>query len=292
MNGTILNIQRFCTDDGPGIRTTVFLKGCPLKCLWCHNPETQSRHAEIMYNAEKCTSCGACAAICPNECHSVGGVHDFSREKCTGCGACAAKCPTGAIELCGQILSADEVLSAVKKDKIFYETSGGGVTVSGGEPLFQPEFTSAILKACRESGISTAIETCGFASEDALLSVIEHCDLVLFDIKETDEDLHKQYTGAPLSPILKNLSIINDKKIPFIIRAPIIPSLNDREAHFDGLRALRDSLEFCRGIQVMPYHEFGAHKHEMLQREYACDGIAPPTDDTAELWRRKLEFNN
>ena len=290
MNGTILNIQRFCTDDGPGIRTTVFLKGCPLKCLWCHNPETQSRRLEITYNAKKCTSCLACAAACPNGCHSFdGGKHSVDRDACIGCGACAAQCPTGAIELCGASMLADEAFETVKRDKIFYETSGGGVTVSGGEPLFQPEFTSALLKTCKENGIHTAIETCGFASEGALLSVLEYCDLVLFDIKETDEELHKLYTGAPLKPILRNLSIINAKKIPFIIRAPIIPTLNDRESHFKALRELRDSMEYCRGIEIMPYHEIGSYKYELLSKDYSCADISAPSKETSDDWKRMVE---
>lgn len=288
MNGTILNIQRFCTDDGPGIRTTVFLKGCPLKCLWCHNPESQSQRAELMYDPKKCTLCGGCTALCQSGCHSAGNVHSLDREACTGCGACAAVCPTGAIELYGKAMTVDEVFHTVKKDKIFYETSDGGVTVSGGEPLFQPRFTAELLKVCKENGISTAIETSGFASESTLLSVIKYCDLVLFDVKETDEALHKLYTGVSFEPILKNLSIVNSNKIPFIIRAPIIPTLNDRASHFKALRKLQDSMEYCQSIQIMPYHRIGSYKYELLNKEYRCNEISEPTKEMVETWNKLI----
>ena len=282
--GTILNIQRFCTDDGPGIRTTVFLKGCPLHCIWCHNPESQAKRHEIMYNSKKCVSCGRCAVVCHKNCHSLEAMHKFERKMCIGCGACAEVCPTGALELYGKSITVDEVYNEVKRDKAFYETSGGGVTVSGGEPLFQPEFTAELLRKCRENGIHTAIETSGFANEKALFTVLEYCDLVLFDIKETDEERHKQYTGVSLTTILRNLKLVNDKKIPFIIRAPIIPTLNDRESHFKSLKTIRESMEFCQGIQIMPYHRIGSYKYELLDRKYICNDISEPSKEMIETW--------
>ena len=246
MKGTIINIQRYCVDDGVGIRTTVFLKGCPLHCAWCHNPESQLSKPELMYDTNKCVKCGNCVTVCPNGCHRVDKKHSFDRDKCVGCGLCAQVCHTRALELCGETLSAKEVFEEVKKDKVFYDTSGGGVTISGGEPLFQSEFTAEILKLCKENGIHTAIETSGFASKVQLLDVIKYCDLILFDIKETNDERHKVYTGVSLSKILENLKIINENKIPFIIRAPIIPTINDNENHFLNLKKLSESFEFCK----------------------------------------------
>ena len=288
ITGTILNIQRFCTDDGPGIRTTVFLKGCPLRCLWCHNPESQAKRCEIMYDAKKCISCGRCAVVCPKKCHLLDANHTFVRNMCIGCGACAEVCPTGALELYGKSITVDEVYNEVKRDKVFYETSGGGVTLSGGEPLFQPEFTAELLKICQDNGIHTAIETSGFSNKDVLLSVIKYCDLILFDIKETDGERHKQYTGVSLTPILENLKLVDEKKIPFIIRAPIIPTLNDREPHINALKAIRESMEFCRGIQIMPYHKVGSYKYELLNRNYICSDIVEPTKEMIEAWGKLI----
>ena len=282
--GTILNIQRFCIDDGPGIRTTVFLKGCPLRCVWCHNPESQAKRNEIMYDAKKCVACGRCAVACPQNFHSVAQNHTFERELCIGCGDCTEVCPTKALVLYGKSITVDEVYSEVARDKVFYETSGGGVTISGGDPLFQPYFTAELLEMCKENGIHTAIETSGFADERVLLTVLKYCDLVLFDIKETDEERHKQYTGVSLTTILRNLKLVNEKKIPFIIRAPIIPTLNDRESHFKSLKTIRESMKFCQGIQIMPYHRIGSYKYELLDRKYICNDISEPSKEMIETW--------
>jgi len=242
LQGRIFNIVRFCTDDGPGIRTTVFLKGCPLKCLWCHNPESQNPEEEYYTNGEKI----------------------------------------------GKSVSVQEVVDEILRDDIFYETSGGGVTISGGEPLFQPEFSAEILKCCREKGIHTAIETSGFAAPGAFDSVIQYCDLVLFDIKETDGEKHLAYTGVPMDVILRNLGAVNAKKIPFVIRLPIIPGFNDRAEHFSKVRQIAVGLPFCRGIQIMPYHKLGEYKYPQLGREYLCRDVDEPAKEQVKQWEMLL----
>ena len=291
MEGTVIKISRFCTDDGPGIRTVVFLKGCPLSCIWCHNPESQKKDSEILYSTEKCLHCGKCVLLCPNACHSLtNGMHEFSLKNCTTCKKCANSCPASAVEVIGEKVSAEQILDVVKKDCVFYDTSNGGVTVSGGEPLFQPEFTSEILRLCKENGIHTAIETCGFASKTALLTVLKYCDYVLFDIKETDEENHLKFTGVSQKPILENLKTINDMKIPFLIRLPIIPGLNDRKEHFLKVKELAKNLESCKGIEIMPYHVLGAYKYDLLQKNYACKSIQEPDKETVTEWRKLVEY--
>jgi pyruvate formate lyase activating enzyme len=241
-----------------------------------------------MLNAQKCVGCGKCADACLKGLHSFDGGHVFDRNNCVACGACAAICPTEALELCGYEASVEEILAKVKRDKVFYETSGGGVTVSGGEPLFQSEFTAEILRACKENGIHTAVETSGFADEKSLLAVMEYCDLFLFDIKESDSELHKRFTGVPLEPILNNLKLIDKKGIPFLIRAPIVPSYNDRTEHFEALKRLRLSMENCLGVQIMPYHRIGAHKYDDLDRKYGLAEIKEPPTETVEEWQSRV----
>lgn len=283
----IINITRFCTDDGPGIRTTVFLKGCPLRCAWCHNPESQSPDPEILWDSEKCSSCGLCVDACAAGAHRITDrLHLFDPDKCTRCGRCAEACPLGALELSGRRVSTSEMLEEIKKDAVFYTASGGGVTVSGGEPLMHPDFTAELLRLCKEQGIHTAVETSGFAGRGALDKVLPYCDLILFDVKESREEWHKQYTGVPQAPIIDNLRYIDGKGIPTLLRAPIIPGLNDREEHLSELRELRDSLKNCQGLQIMPYHSMGAYKYKKLQRDYLCDGICEPDSATVANWRR------
>ena len=242
MKGKIINITRFCTDDGPGIRTTVFLKGCPLHCIWSHNPESQNPETEVYSDGE----------------------------------------------IIGKTVTPEEVFKEAVQDKVFYDTSGGGLTVSGGEPLFQPEFTAEVLELCRKNGIHTAIETCGYASRQALQTVLKFCDLVLFDIKETDESKHLEYTGVGQRIILENLRQINDKQIPFVIRLPIIPGLNDKDEHFLKVKKLADKLEMCQKVQIMPYHKLGVYKYNKLGRKYMCSQIDEPTEQQIKKWQDLL----
>lgn len=249
MDGTVFNIQKFCVNDGPGIRTTVFLKGCPLKCLWCHNPESQAVSPEIMFYADKCMGCGRCAEL-------TAGDSDFV-------------CFNSAKEICGKTMSAQEVISEVLKDKIFYENSGGGMTLSGGEPLYQYDFAMELLMKAKENRLHTAVETCGFISGERLKKISEYTDLFLFDYKETNSDLHKEYTGVGNETVISNLELLNRLSKQIILRCPIIPGYNDREEHFDGICAVADRLENILHVELEPYHSLGNGKYTAVNRKAA-----------------------
>lgn len=286
MKGSVINVTRFCTDDGPGIRTTVFLKGCPLSCAWCHNPESQKAPSEIFYDEKKCVLCRACETVCRENRHTFAqGVHTFDLAQCSACGDCAVVCPTKALEMIGKTVCVEEIVNEVKKDAVFYQTSGGGVTLSGGEPLFQTDFCVEILRACKTAGIHTAIETSGFASERDFLRVLEYCDFVLFDVKDTDEERHIRNTGVSLQPIMRNLRLLDEKGVPFVLRLPIVPTFNDDLAHFANVKALAGTLRHCQGVEVMPYHTLGEYKYRLLQRPYACAHIKNPSVEQTEKWK-------
>lgn len=282
MKGTIFNIQKFCVNDGPGIRTTVFLKGCPLKCAWCHNPESQLVNSEIMFYKDKCVNCGRCVKVCPNGCHSFeSGTHIFDRKNCVKCFLCI-KTGCEALEKVGREISTDEVIEEVLKDKIFYDNSGGGITLSGGEPLCQFDFSLEILKKAKENGIHTAIETCGFTSADRVKEILKYVDLFLFDYKETNSELHKKFTGISNDIILENLSLLNDMGKSIIFRCPIIPGCNDRKEHFEGICNVANRFKNVLRIELESYHSLGESKYEslgLIKRKFHS-----PDDSEKESW--------
>ncbi len=238
-SGVVFNIMRFALHDGPGIRTTVFLKGCPLSCWWCHNPESQEFAPSPMYFANRCRLCYDCVAACTNGALAFEDGRPVTSPECTRCGDCAEACVAGARELAGRRVTASEVLAECERDVVFYDESGGGVTVSGGEPLSQPEFTEALLAGCRERHIHTALDTCGFADRESALRVSRAADLVLYDLKLLDSAAHRKYTGVPSEPILANLAALTEAGRNLIVRVPLIPGVNDdREslASADGFR--------------------------------------------------------
>ena len=266
VKGTVFNIQRFCVNDGPGIRTTVFLKGCPLSCVWCHNPESQRFEPEILFYKDKCTGCGRCKCVTAAD-------RDFV-------------CFNGAKEICGKTVSANEVTAEVLKDKPFYENSGGGVTLSGGEPLAQYDFSLELLKKAKENGIHTAIETCGYAEKSKILEIAKYVDLFLFDCKETDQELHKEYTGFDNKIILDNLKALSDAGSKIILRCPIIPGFNDRAEHFKGISEIAGKLSGIEHIEVEPFHPLGESKYSALGREVA--DIPVPSGKTVDKWIKQI----
>ena len=286
MTGLVFDIQKFSIHDGPGIRTTVFLKGCPLRCLWCHNPESQESDPEISLIRSKCIGCGHCFTACPLNGHAMrpNGERVFHRARCRRCGVCAEKCYAKAIELIGREMSVEEVLADVEKDRPFYETSAGGMTLSGGEPLLQFDFTSALLQEAKRRALHTCIETCGFAPFDRLERLVPFVDLFLYDYKETDPGRHREYTGAPREVIVENLLRLDRLGAKIILRCPIIPGLNARDDHFAGIAALANRLDNIREIHLMPFHPLGKAKSERLGKTAPMEESAFPEADTVAAW--------
>lgn len=262
VQGEVFGFQAFSVHDGPGIRTTVFFKGCPLKCIWCHNPEGISRRPILSFTRNRCIGCETCVHLCPDVHKTIDGVHVLDRSACRLCRRCVEACPAGALEVVGRTMSAGEVVSDLMRDQRYYLASGGGITISGGEPLIQINFASAILQLIRPTGTHCAVETCGAVPFSAFEQIAPHADLFLYDLKETDPDRHLAYTGASFAPILENLRRLCKMGADIIIRCPIIPSLNDRTDHFRALGAL--SLELDKPLEFLAYHPLGASKSDRM----------------------------
>lgn len=280
----IFNIQKFCVNDGPGIRTTVFLKGCPLNCIWCHNPESKKTEPQIFYNKEKCLVCGKCAEVCPNHCHTFSDKHEFDRSACSVCGACTEVCMTNALEKTGERQSLESIINEVMKDEMFYQNSNGGMTLSGGEPMFQFDFTKELLQEAKKRGLHTCMETCGFASRKQFEEIAPMVDIFLYDYKETDPEKHKKFTGVRNDLILDNLDFLDHLQANLILRCPIIPSLNDREEHFNGISALANRYHHILEVDVEPYHPLGTGKAVMLGGKNLLDGLSFPEQETVNGW--------
>jgi len=282
--GAIFNIQRFSVHDGPGIRTCVFLKGCPLACVWCHNPESLAAKPEIGFYPDKCGGCGACATACPRDCHAVGVGHMYSRDNCDGCGACAATCLYGGLAVIGKTVTAGEVMETVMRDAAFYRHSGGGLTLSGGEPFYQPDFALGLLELAKQNGLHTCVETCGAVAFAVLERAVGFADIFLYDIKETSPQRHKTYTGASSKLIMDNLERLNALGARIILRCPVIPGYNDREDHFRRVGALAERLSGVTQVDIQPYHPLGVSKAEAIGKTAQCADIATPDKQTVEGW--------
>jgi pyruvate formate lyase activating enzyme len=275
--GLVFDIKKFSIHDGPGIRTTVFFKGCPLNCEWCHNPESQAPRRELIVRTNRCIRCGACLEAC-----SHGGViqegdaYVVDIGRCQLCGACVEACHAEAREIVGQVMTVAEVMAEVERDLAFYDESGGGATFSGGEPLAQPEFLAGLLGACRGAAIHTAVDTCGYAPWSVLDAIRGDVDLFLYDLKLMNDEAHRRLTGVSNRPILQNLRALSEGGAAIILRVPIIPGINDSRDNARALAAFAAALPRLQGIDLLPYHPTAVDKYARMNRAYRLQGTRPP----------------
>ena len=283
MQGIITDIQRFSVHDGPGIRTTVFLKGCNLRCAWCHNPETLHPGPELQVLPDKCIDCKACLAACPQGAHEVtGGRRVFHRDRCTACGACAAVCYSGALVLVGRRMTAGEVMAEVLEDRVFYETSGGGVTVSGGEPLSQREFARCILDRAKHEHLHTAVDTNLASPWQDVAALLPLADLFLVDVKMMDSARHTRWTGVPNALVLENARRLSREGVPMVVRTPVVPGVNDTVEQIGAVADFIRAFPNLEYYELLPYHPLGTGKYRSLGMDYAMEGLTPPGPDTMQ----------
>lgn len=274
MRGIISDIKRFAVHDGDGIRTTVFFKGCPLKCVWCHNPEGIDFKPQIAYYSNKCICCGECIDICPNKAHKLeNSVHTFNRDLCVGCGKCADVCLGNALTFYGKSVTVSELMPLLLEDREFYENSGGGVTLSGGECLMQADFCAELLRELKKEGVHTAVDTCGFVPRTAIDKVIDYTDIFLYDMKAFDCDVHIKCTGQPNTAILDNLKYIDDKNKKTEIRIPFVPQYNDGE--IEKISAFLKTLKNVMAVKILPYHNYAGSKYVSLGYENKLPTLLP-----------------
>jgi len=277
--GTVFNIQRYSIHDGPGIRTTVFLKGCPLNCWWCQNPESQLSGQEMIFWGDRCIGCGACSTICLSSAIQIkNGIPVTEKGKCILCGKCIEKCPTLAREMIGEKLTTEEVIKEIEKDLVFYEESGGGVTFSGGEPLGQSEFLEGLLNGCREKKIHTAVDTSGYISWEILNKISLKVDLFLYDLKLMDNERHKKYTGVSNEIILENLEKLSTVHNNIFVRFPVIPGINDDYQNIREMGEFLSPLEITQ-VNLLSYHYMGKDKYRRLGSTYKLATAQPPSEE-------------
>ena len=287
--GIIFDIQKAALHDGPGIRTVVFLKGCPLRCRWCCNPESLALNPEIAYDVEKCQQCHNCVQACDDNALSVQkGKLVVDYDNCTVCGKCIPECPTDALKIFGYETDVETIIREVLKDRNYYENSGGGLTLSGGDPLVQFDFALALLKRAKAEGLNTCLETEGFGEREKfeqLLPVVEH---FLFDYKITDDELHRRFTGVSNESILENLDFLVENNADIGLRCIIVPGINDTESHFRAITQLSQKYKAIRQIEIMAYHDYGRNKYKMLGRSYPLN-IEAVSKETATQWLKQLQ---
>jgi pyruvate formate lyase activating enzyme len=290
-NGVVFDIRKYSIHDGPGIRTTVFFKGCPLRCWWCHNPEGQDAEPELVYRKSRCIGCGECVKSCQREALSLAAqVISVNREKCVLCNDCCRVCPSDALSIAGKQMSVKEILEEIEKDRTFYEESGGGVTFSGGEPLLQPDFLNTLLKECKERAIHTVVDTCGFAQYETIDRIRDKVDLFLYDIKTMNNRKHRKYTGASNEQILKNLRKLAESGSSIVISFPIILGINDDDKNVTRTAEFISSLPNILQVNLLPYHRAGIEKYKNLGKPYKLDKIQPPSNQRINSVKKKMEI--
>jgi len=292
--GVIFNVMRFAVHDGPGIRTTVFLKGCPLDCWWCHNPEGQRPEPEMVFWPGRCLACGRCVEVCPTGAAAAvlggeaGGEAVGDAAACILCGRCAEVCPSEARQICGRVVRAEELLDEIYRDRLFYDQSGGGVTFSGGEPLAQPDFLDALLQGCRGRGVRTCVDTSGWAPTGLLLALAATVDLFLYDLKIMDPELHRRYAGLDNSLVLDNLRALVAAGRRVTVRIPVIPGVNDGAENVAATGEFLSSLGDPPDVVLLPYHRTGEDKHARLGRAYRLSGTMVPGAGRMDQIARQL----
>ena len=289
----IIKVQRFCIHDGPGVRSTVFFKGCPLHCKWCANPETQDANTQREFNRSLCIGCGNCVQVCSFGAVQidVDGKASFSAQDCSDCMQCVEQCPSTALTSVGKRVTQEELIKEVLRDERYYARSGGGVTFSGGEPLLYPDFLTQVMSQLHEHGIHVLLDTSGMACRESLEKVFPYCDEIYFDIKFVNATKHKQYTGISNEIILDNLVWLDENKVPVTLRFPLIPGINDAPEDLSALAELADKLNHYRGLWILPYHMFGVQKYKMLGIKYELDDIKPPSQERVKEIFDFLEAN-
>ena len=288
IRGTIFDIQRFSLHDGPGLRTTVFFKGCPLRCWWCHNPESLDRRPVLGFTASRCIACGACVEACAMGVHRLSnGAHAMERRLCRICGRCAAACPARALEILGRKVSVRNVMRILERDLPFYEASGGGVTLSGGEPLAQPQFAAALLRACRRAGIATALDTCGYAPWAEIERLLPLVDLWLYDLKHTDPAAHKRATGVSNRRMMANLRRLAASGARIWLRVPLVPRFNDSQGHLEALAQLAAAMGPIERLHLLPYHRLGVGKRKRVGLDGSAE-VPPPAPSAMRRAARRL----
>jgi len=288
--GLIFDIKRYAIHDGPGIRTTVFFKGCPFSCWWCHNPESLEIAPQSLYSKERCIGCGQCAIICPSGALVAAPAGVLTKQAlCEYCGTCALICPAEAREIAGKYLSVENLMAIIEKDILFYDESGGGATFSGGEPLLQADFLLELLKACGRRDIHRAIDTTGYADTNLLMKIARETELFLFDIKLMDPQKHKQYTGVSNRKILHNLERLAREAVAITIRIPLIPGINDDDENITRTGTYISRLPGVDNVDILPYHEAARYKYLKISANYNAKNILPPTRDRLSAVAQRLE---